>query len=63
MAGNDGACFHVERGNAWRVVLWPAPWLGPRGRMACHVLDECLRALVFIYRWKSEGWRKNNLLE
>ena len=26
-------------------------------------LDECLRALVFIYRWKSEGWRKNNLLE
>ena len=42
MAGNDGACFHVERGNAWRVVLWPAPcgvW-----RYALHVLDECLRA-------------------
>lgn len=24
-------------------------------------LDECLRALVFIYRWHSGGWRKNNL--
>lgn len=26
-------------------------------------LDECLRALVFIYRWRSGGWKKNNLLE
>lgn len=25
--------------------------------------DECLRALVFIYRWRSGGWRSNKLTE
>ena len=26
-------------------------------------LDECLRAVVFIYRWRSGGWRKIKLME
>ena len=48
MAGNDGACFHVERGNAWRVVLWPAPWLGLVGVwLAMCLMNACARWYLF----------------
>lgn len=37
--------------------------LGLVGIWLAMCFDECLRALVFIYRWHSGGWKKNNLLK
>lgn len=37
--------------------------MGLVGIWLAMCLDECIRALVFIYRWNSGGWKKNKLTD
>lgn len=37
-------------------------FFGLIGIWIAMMLDECLRALIFIYRWHSGVWRHKNLI-
>jgi Na+-driven multidrug efflux pump len=37
--------------------------MGLVGIWIAMAMDECVRAVIFIYRWRSGAWKKRKLIE
>ncbi|MBC5733151.1 hypothetical protein [Lawsonibacter hominis] len=43
-------------------IDYPGPIPGPAGLWIAMARGECLRALLFLWRWHRRDWRRSHLL-